>query len=144
LASHAEHLSTLEADLELLTFGHPGSSKHKAFMDLKLSPHQRSAVVYRSERKKILRSQLLLVAWLRTFLDESYKVRSLMSLGAPQEDIDKAYKSIYLSYMAHECDQVDDKGEFKNEDDEHEYQFRRLLLREYFLQIYQSHQQSAI
>lgn len=90
--SHTEKLSTFEADQELLTFGQPGSNPNKVFVDLKLSTNQRYAVVYRSERKKILRSQLFLISWLRTFLEQSYKVRSLMSVNAPRADIDREYQ----------------------------------------------------
>ena len=100
------------------------------------------AVIYRSERKKILRNQLCLIKWLRSFLSQSYSVRSLYSIiGDDAEkriEIDDLYKKIYLSYMMNEIgdinheDNSNEELSFKSPDKEHWYWYRRLHLREYF------------
>ena len=141
--SNTERHSTLEADQELLSFGQPGSNPHKAFVDLKLSTNQRFAVIYRSERKKILRSQLFLIAWMRSLLEQSYKVRSLLSVNAPRADVDRQFQQVYLSYMGHEAKQVNESGEFAEPEQEHWYFFRRLFVREYLQQVFQLHLDAA-
>ena len=78
--------------------------------DLKLSIRQKFAVIYRSERKKIIRSQLDIIRYLRKVLDQSKDVKN--------------FKETYLEPMANE--NVNDDG----------YIYRRLCLRDYLLQIF--------
>ena len=64
-----ENFSTLEADQELLD---------ERVDDLKLSANQKFALIYRSEQKKILRSSLEIVSFLRKCLEKSEGLKSLI------------------------------------------------------------------
>lgn len=59
-----ERLSTLETDLSMLD--------EKTEVDLQLTDNQRFAVVYRSEKKKIIRSQIEIATYLLQVIEDSY------------------------------------------------------------------------
>ena len=96
-----------------------------------MTAEQRFCVVYRSERKKILRSQKELISFLLNVLEESYQLKSMKSVGASQADIDFVFKKIYLHPMESEKIFINSEGDFIDEDEEFWYQYRRLHLRSY-------------
>ena len=112
----AEKMTTLEVDLAMLA----GQTNVK----MELTAEQRFAVIYRSERKQILRSQLELAEFLLQLLNKVSKPCS-----------DKAFKHLYLSPLPSEQQQMHN-GQFTSLSFEHEYQVRRLFLRRYLLCIF--------
>lgn len=96
-----------------------------------LSPEQRFCVIYRSERKKILRSQVELISYLISVIEESYQLKSMKSVNASQKDIDLVYKKIYLHPMESEKIYINSEGDYIDKDEEYLYQYRRLHLRSY-------------
>ena len=123
--------TTLEADQELL------SGETELAKEVNLTSEQKFCVVYRSERKKILRSQKELVSFLLNVLEESYQLKSLKSVGAPKHEIDLLFKKIYLHPMESEKIYINSDGDFIDAEEEYWYQYRRLHMRSYLQQIFQ-------
>lgn len=104
-SAEAEKQSTLEVDQNML--------KKTTTVTLNLTPQQRFAVVYRSERKRILRAQLEICAYLTKVVHESFEIRHLTSVSI-------AFKDIILKPMPSE------------ETKDHWFLYRRYHLRSYF------------
>ena len=81
------------------------------------------AIVYRSERKKIVYNQMKLVEWLIQMVKDSEKVQDMKQKGQDLQDLHKVYQGLYLQPMEFEKEQIDEKGQFKDpeSDDEHWY-----------------------
>ena len=69
-------------------------------LSFNLSPNQKFAVVYRSQRKLILRGQIAIAKYLVNVIEESYQLKMLKSVGS--KDIDAIYKKIYMQPMQDE------------------------------------------
>ena len=78
-----ENTSTLEADLQLLKEATNWSSENEY------------AILYRSERKKIMRGQLDLIQFIRKVLRESCGIQHMMESGVAEAQILEFYKQIY-------------------------------------------------
>lgn len=130
-----EQETTLEQDLELLRASREGGFELPEGMQL--TEAQMFAVILRSERKKIIRSQIDLVAYLQKVLRESFQLKSMASANAPQKDLDRAFQSIYLQLSQAEKDDVDQTGNFKSEEAESEYQNKRFCLRHYLKSVFE-------
>ena len=116
-----EKFSTIEADQELLD---------EKVESLQLSTNQKFALIYRSEQKKILKSSLEIVTFLRKCLDESEGLKGLMEQDATPEELLKYWKEIYLQPMESEKIYMVD-GSFIDKEEEELYYYRRLHLRTY-------------
>ena len=61
-----------------------------------MTENQYYAILYRSERKQIMRSQLEIIKYVQKVLTESFQVATMMWLGQAEEAAHKFYKNIYL------------------------------------------------
>ena len=57
-----------------------------------LTPRQYFAVILRSEKKKIIRSQIELARYLKSIITESYSISECVKLGKSVREIDLAFK----------------------------------------------------
>lgn len=121
-----EKFSTLEADMELLD---------EQIDDLKLSQNQKFALIFRSEQKKILKSNLEIVSHLRMCLEKSEELIALKEQDATQEELDRHWKSIYLSPMESEKIFMVN-GDFIDKEEEELYYYRRLQLRNHLKEYF--------
>ena len=134
LSDHFSRVATLEEDLELLTSGEPGSALPQIPFQLRM------AVVYRSEKKKILRSQENLV---RKIIEVLKRVEDTLLGGS--EDPSRAYTELLLEETPIE---VRWREAVKNDEAmeadtkrkelaklEQYYYYRRLINAEYFKQL---------
>mmetsp|Transcript_14219 Transcript_14219/g.24181 ORF Transcript_14219/g.24181 Transcript_14219/m.24181 type:complete len:187 (+) Transcript_14219:1793-2353(+) len=135
-----ESVTTLEQDLALLKDA--AESEREDSEDtlnlIKLTPNQRFYVTFRVERKRVIRSQIDMATYLLRVLEESYQVKSLASVGAPAEELDLAFQRIYMQHSDMEAKiDVDEKGNFLDEDREHWYFYRRLGVKDYLRQVFE-------
>jgi len=85
--------STLEEDLDLLKSAQDSTDPEAP----KLSPNSYNALLYRTERKKIVRSQLDLINYLIQVVVQSEEIASDMQEGAKKFEIDAVFKRIYFT-----------------------------------------------
>lgn len=97
-----------------------------------MNDNRRFAIILAMEQKKIVHWQLKMIKWLRNMVRVAHReVKELVDAGADEHTIDATYRTIYLAHAPYERDQLDAKGRFRNEQDEHWYQYRRFFIREY-------------
>ena len=99
------------------------------------------AVVLRSEHKKILRNQLILLKWLNSLVVKSLEVEQLFREGIDRDQIDECYKDIYLEVM--EDENVDKNGKFATQQEEYRFQYRRFFIKDYLRQLFYLHRKKA-
>ena len=125
LCADLESKTTLESDLALLS-GQVTT----------LAGNQYMAVLYRSERKKILRSQAHLIGYLVKVMEASADLE-LQKLQAPDPAaLADAFKTIYMAPTDLEKGQLDDDQKFKSEEDEYWFYYRRLNVCQYLREIF--------
>lgn len=88
IADKLEQKATLEEDLELLSRGEPGNPLPAISFELRM------AVVYRSEKKKIIRSQINLIQKVSTVLKSIEEVLLNVPSGA---DGSRAFQELLLA-----------------------------------------------
>ena len=93
-----------------------------------LGENQRYLVVLRSEKKKILYSQLFLAQYLLKLVKKCIQLRDLAL--ADKEAAVEQFKEAYLELM-------DDESENRDEAAERRYQYRRFFMKDYLKQLQQ-------
>ena len=86
-----ESVSTLDQDQTLL--GDPS-----------ISGNTRMAIVYRSERKKIVDNQLKLITWLIKVVKDSETIQDMKQNGKDLQELHQVYQGLYLQPMEFEKD----------------------------------------
>ena len=125
LCADLESKTTLESDLALLS-GQVTT----------LAGNQYMAVLYRSERKKILRSQAHLIGYLVKVMEASADLE-LQKLQSPDPAaLAAAFKTMYMAPTDLEKEQLDDDQKFKSEEDEFWFYYRRLNVCQYLREIF--------
>ena len=117
-----EATTSLETDLKIL-------DQNQQLSDM--TANEYFAVVYRSEMKKIMRAQKEIVDFVQNVLKQSQSVNQAIQDGKSTTEASKIFKGIYLAKMESEKNECDEKGEFKNEESESWYLYRRLRCRKY-------------
>ena len=133
-----DRVATLEQDLEILQSGEPGSPNPP------ISFEYRMAVVYRSEKKKILRSQINLITKVIQVLRKAEEVLRPENAENSQ-DVSQAYTALLLEPTSIElelCQQVQENTDYteaKKEKElkklEEEFFYRRVINSTYFQQL---------
>ena len=72
-----------------------------------------------------MRAQLDLANLLIGVVEQSYQIVEMLQEGADVAEVDEVYKSIYLEKTEIESEQLDENGDFREEEDEKWYQYRR-------------------
>ena len=75
-----------------------------------MNSNQIFAIVLRSEGKKIVRNQLILIKWLGSLISKSVEITEFFKEGIDRGQIDEAYKDLYLEIM--EDEKVDKEWKF--------------------------------
>ena len=125
LCADLESKTTLESDLALLS-GEVTT----------LAGNQYMAVVYRSERKKILRSQAHLIGYLVKVVEASADLELQKLETQDPQALSDAFKTIYMAPTDWEKEQLDDDQKFKSEEDEFWFYYRRLNVCQYLREIF--------
>jgi hypothetical protein len=127
LIADLESKTTLESDLALL------SGKVTT-----LTGNQYMAVVYRSERKKIMHSQRHVIEYLLKVVENSADLELQKLQIQDPKALGDAFKTIYMAPMAFEKEQMNEDNKFKNDDDEFWFYYRRLNVCQYLREIFVS------
>ena len=95
------------------------------------------AVVYRSERKKILRNHVQMSKWMVYIVQKAEELERRAKAGESLEALATEYKTLYLTQTTEE------KASFENalsddqkEDVEYWFYYRRMAMRSYLQQVH--------
>ena len=125
LCADLESRTTLESDLALL------SGKVAT-----LTGNQYMAIVYRSERKKIMRSQRHMIEYLVKVMEASADLELQKLQTQDPKALGDAFKTIYMAPTDLEKEQLDDDQKFKSEAGEFWFYYRRLNVCQYLREIF--------
>lgn len=125
LCADLESKTTLEADLALLS-GNVAT----------LTGNQYMAIVYRSERKKIMRSQRHIIEYLVKVAEASADLQVQKLETHDPKALADAFKASYMAPTDLEKEQMDGEQKFKSEEAEFWFYYRRLHVCQYLREIF--------